>query len=689
MRQVENRCLSWRLASLLVVVVVLTTIIEPVSSQPADRNSTLMRYYCSMYRGVSASYFLSNLNTTLSSLRQQLTTSGYAAARTLLNGESVWGLAWCRGYLSIPDCLSCFDYAVDQLKVCGLGNGAHAIYSDCDLRYENFNFFTEANNRAGVVLCDNRTSPQPTEFQTAAQKLLLDLQIAAPRAPKYYAASTRKVESGDATVYAIAQCNLNVSQSVCLECLKLRSQSLYDCLPTASGRAMDNGCFMRYDRTPFFRQNQSTDISSLLWDDGRDKDEQMVPGIDFLAFSVLVPSSSMGHGQPVKGWLTDLRRQVEARKVKTMNQDCLILSKYVVTNILHAIFTNFVVLLVDKSTGSTELLQGPATYSYNDLKVATDNFSDANKLGGGMYGEVYKGSLKNGDVVAIKKTFMASSRGNAHFNDELKILCNVHHRHLVRLLGYCKKGPNLFLVHEYMENHSLDQFLYGDKTTTLSWKQRFGIIFGTARGLAYLHEQYHVTIIHRDIKTSNILLDNEFQPKIADFGLIRLLPEDKTHISTKMAGSLNSSYVAPEYANFGHLSEKVDTYSYGIVVLEIISGKRCNDTIDDVSVAQNLLDHAWNLYENGTHLNLVDEKLDPSEYATEDVAKIIEIALMCTQPNVSARPKMSEVVTLLSDKTLEERPPVRSTTDDEVKIQVAMESSVSDATASTIQLSGR
>ncbi|XP_076907366.1 cysteine-rich receptor-like protein kinase 2 [Bidens hawaiensis] len=650
MRQVGSWWLSWRLGSLLLVVA-LITMAEQVTSQPSDRNSTLMRYYCSMYRGMNGDFFKRNLNTTLSDLRHQLNTSGFAASRTLLNGESVWGLAWCRGYLSTPDCLSCFDYAVDQLKVCGLGNGAHAIYSDCDLRYENNNFYTEANNRAGVVLCDNTTSPQETEFQRAAQKLLSDLQIAAPRAPMYYAASTRKVGASDATVYAIAQCNLKVSQSVCLECLQLRSKSLFDCLPTSSGRAMDNGCFMRYDRTPFFRQDQKTDISPLLWDDDSSKNKSIiggvVGGVSFLLLLLAVflwcrRSKKTGRGQQ------------------------------------------------DKSTGSTDLLQAPATYSYNDLKVATNNFNDENKLGGGMYGEVYKGTLRNGDVVAIKKTFMASRRGETHFNNELKILSNVHHRHLVRLLGYCRKGPQLFLVHEYMENHSLDQFLYGNKTTTLSWKQRFDIIFGTARGLAYLHEQYHVTIIHRDIKTSNILLDNELQPKIADFGLIRLLPEDKTHISTEVAQSLNSGYVAPEYANHGHLSEKVDTYSYGVVVLEIISGKRNIDAIDGKSVTPSLLDHAWNLYESGTHLNLVDDKLDPSEYGIEDVNKIIEIALMCTQPTVSTRPAMSEVVTLLSDKTLDERPPVRSTnTDDEVKIQVAMESSISDATASTIHLSGR
>ncbi|KAD7479169.1 hypothetical protein E3N88_02305 [Mikania micrantha] len=646
--------MSRRLATLLLLVVLITTV-EQVSSQPTDRNSTLMRYYCSMYKGLSEKYFFSNLNTTLSRLRRQLTASGYAAERTLLNGESVWGVAWCRGYVSIPDCLSCFDYAVDQLKICGTGNGAHAIYSDCDLRYENFNFFSEANDRAGTIVCDNTTLPQPTEFREAAEKLFLDLQIAAPRAPKYYAASTRKVASGNATVYAFAQCTLNISQSVCLQCLQSRSRSLLDCLNTTSGRAMDPGCFMRYDRTPFFGQNQTTDISSLIWEEDHSSKKKAIIGgvVGGVSFLLLLLAILL--------WFH--RSKKAARRGRQSN---------------------------DKSTGSTELLQGPAIYSYNDLKEATNNFGDENKLGGGMFGEVYKGTLKNGDVVAIKKTFVASNRRKTHFDDEVKILSNVHHRHLVRLLGYCTKGTHLFLVHEYMPNHSLDQFLYGDKTVTLSWKQRFGIIFGTARGLAYLHEQYHVTIIHRDIKTSNILLDSEFQPKIADFGLIRLLPEDKTHISTEMTRSLNSGYVAPEYANHGHLSEKVDTYSYGIVVLEIISGKRYKDVMDNKSNTPNLLEHAWDLYESGTHLSLVDAKLDPFEYETEDIIKIIEIALMCTQSTVSARPTMSEVVTLLSEKPLEERPPVRSIiTEDDMKIQVSTESSISSATASTIQLSGR
>ncbi|KAI3519022.1 hypothetical protein L1887_07992 [Cichorium endivia] len=650
MKQVDHWRVSWLPASLLVVVV-LINMAEQVTSQPADINSTLMGYYCSPYKGMDANYFLSNLNATLSSLRQHISVTKFAAARTLINGEPVWGLAWCRGYLSIPDCLNCFDYAVTALKPCGLGNGAHVIYSDCDVRYEAVDFFTEANHRAGVIRCGDTPSPQPTEFRIAAEKLILDLQIAAPRTSNFYAVSTRQEAGGNGTVYAIAQCNLKVSQSVCLECLKLRSNSLYDCLNTTSGRAMDNGCFMRFSSTPFFGQNQTTDISALLWDEDSNKKRSIIGGVvGGVCFLLLILAIFLWCGRS---------------KNKGRGQR-------------------------DTSAGSTKLLQGPATYSYNDLKAATNNFSYENKLGGGVFGEVYKGILKNGDAIAIKKTSMASGR-NTHFHEELKIISNVHHRHLVRILGYCSKGPHLFLVHEYMENGSLDQFLYGDKRRILNWKQRFDIIFGTARGLAYLHEQYHVTIIHRDIKTSNILLDNEFQPKIADFGLIRLLPEDKTHLSTKFAGSLNNGYVAPEYAIHGRLSEKVDTYSFGIVVLEILSGKRNMDVIDDQSVTQNLLDHAWNRYERGTQMNLMDDKLDPSEYETDDAMRIIEIALMCTQPAVEARPAMSKVVTLLIENSLEDRPPVRpSIPDDEAKMQVAtMESSTSDATASTVQLSGR
>lgn len=329
------------------------------------------------------------------------------------------------------------------------------------------------------------------------------------------------------------------------------------------------------------------------------------------------------------------------------------------------------------------------TYNYKELKSATKNFSEEYKLGEGGSGDVYKGIVKNGNIVAVKRLALTTSKAKAEFESEVRLISNVHHRNLIRLLGCSSKGPELLLVYEYMANGSLDRFLYGGQRGTLNWKQRFDIIFGTARGLAYLHEQFHVRIIHRDIKPGNILLDDDLQPKIADFGLVRLLPEDQSHLNTKFAGTLG--YTAPEYAIQGQLSEKVDTYSFGVVLLEIVSGRRCNETNIE-SDTEFLLEHAWKLHENDMHLKLVDETLDPDEYKSEDAKKIIEIALMCTQSPASLRPTMSEVVVLLiSDRSLEQKPLSKPTfvhSDNRIRDDSSTPS-ISNATASFSEFNGR
>ncbi|KAD7478576.1 hypothetical protein E3N88_01712 [Mikania micrantha] len=452
--------------------------------------------------------------------------AGRMGDAAVLGAEQDQDFNW-EGYVSKADCVACFDYAIIQLRDCGFANGAYVFFDDCDIRYENYNFYTESKVRTANLQCNNQSSTQQPDFKKTANMLLSDLRIVVPRTSNFYAASTRDLASGKATVYAIGQCNLNISQR---DSSKKRA---------IIGGVVGGLCFL-----------------FLL--------------LAFFLWRLVTKNSSSSQ--------------------------------------------------LDKSTGSTALLQGPARYGYDDLRKATNNFSNQNRLGGGVFGELYKGTLKNGDIVAIKKTSMISTSGKININDELKIIC--------------------------------------DKSRNLSWKQRYEIIYGTTRGLAYLHEQYHVTIIHRDIKPSNILLDNDLQPKIADFGMIRLLPEDKTHLSTKFPRSLESAYVAPEYTIHGQLSEKVDTYSFGIVVLEIISGKRCHNTKDEESVNQSLLDHAWNLYDIGEHLKILDDTLDPSEYEAEEAKKMIEIALMCTQSPVSTRPGMSEVVTLISDKSLDQMPPV-------------------------------
>ncbi|KAH7850413.1 hypothetical protein Vadar_032495 [Vaccinium darrowii] len=486
------------------------------------------------------------------------------------------------------------------------------------LRYESSSFYDQTTLPGNVGICGNNTASQPTAFQSATQELLTNLETATPRVNGYFAAATKAVSSGG-TVYAVAQCAQTVSQSGCLDCLKVAYGNIQSCLPATDGRAVDAGCFLRYSATAFFGANQTTNITPFIGE-GSSKKNAIIGGI-------------VGGGGCLLLIIGLVLWYHQSRKADPRG----------------------------KIIGASEL-RGPKNFSYKDLKSATKNFDKENKLGEGGFGDVYKGTLKNGNIVAVKKLIMGTSRVEADFATEVKLISNVHHRNLLRLLGCCSKGPELLLVYDYMGNGSLDKFLYGEMRGSLDWKQRFNIIFGTARGLAYLHDLFHVTIIHRDIKSSNILLDDEFQPKIADFGLARLLPDGQSHLSTNFAGTLG--YTAPEYAKYGQLTEKVDTYSFGVVVLEIISGQRCNETkvfeVEVEPVTEFLLEQAWKLYEDDKHLKLVDEiVIDSDGYTDEAAKKIIEVALMCTQTPASSRPTMSEVVMLLSDRSMDLMQPTR------------------------------
>ncbi|KAI7741648.1 hypothetical protein M8C21_003656, partial [Ambrosia artemisiifolia] len=294
-----------------------------------------------------------------------------------------------------------------------------------------------------------------------------------------------------------------------------------------------------------------------------------------------------------------------------------------------------------------EDLKGTLNYNYKDLLLATNNFSEENILGKGGFGEVFKAIIDDKNVVAVKKLQVKDVRTKEEFENEVKLISNIHHRNLLRLLGWSSEGSDLFLVLEYMANGSLDRFLWGAKKGTLDWNQRYEIILGIAKGLAHLHSECHVKIIHRDIKSSNILLSDDFKAKIADFGLARFQPEDETHVNTKFAGTLG--YAAPEYVLHGALSDKVDTYSFGIVILEIISGQRSTDVNSDRPSMEYLLEHAWKLYEKKIHKTLIDETLDLNQYQQEHAMKITEIALLCTQSPASNRPTMSEVVLMLQE----------------------------------------
>ncbi|KAK1281050.1 putative LRR receptor-like serine/threonine-protein kinase [Acorus gramineus] len=221
----------------------------------------------------------------------------------------------------------------------------------------------------------------------------------------------------------------------------------------------------------------------------------------------------------------------------------------------------------------------PNTFSYAELRTATEDFNDSNKLGEGGFGQVYKGKLADGREVAVKQLSVTSHQGKSQFVTEIAMISAVQHRNLVKLYGCCIEGDRRVLVYEYLVNKSLDQALFGKSSLQLDWPTRFNICLGTARGLAYLHEESRVRIVHRDVKASNILLNADLNPKISDFGLAKLYDDKKTHLSTRVAGTYG--YLAPEYALWGHLTEKVDVFGFGVVALEIISGRQnCDLSMD-------------------------------------------------------------------------------------------------------------
>lgn len=292
-------------------------------------------------------------------------------------------------------------------------------------------------------------------------------------------------------------------------------------------------------------------------------------------------------------------------------------------------------------------------FPFETLLAATKDFHPTHKLGEGGFGPVFKGKLDDGREIAVKKLSHSSNQGKKEFMNEAKLLARVQHRNVVNLLGYCVHGVEKLLVYEYVTNESLDKLLFkSNRREELDWKRRYDIIAGIAKGLLYLHEDSHNCIIHRDIKASNILLDDKWVPKIADFGMARLFPEDQTHVNTRVAGT--NGYMAPEYVMHGHLSVKADVFSFGVLVLELISSQR-NSSFNLQVDAQNLIDWAYKLYKKGRSLEIMDSTL-ASSAANDQVAMCIQIGLLCTQGDPQLRPTMRRVVVMLSKKhgTLEE-----------------------------------
>ncbi|GAA0168381.1 transmembrane signal receptor [Lithospermum erythrorhizon] len=306
----------------------------------------------------------------------------------------------------------------------------------------------------------------------------------------------------------------------------------------------------------------------------------------------------------------------------------------------------------NQKTGDEENLELPS-FDIVVVSKATQNFGDLNKIGEGGFGPVYKGKLPSGQEIAVKRLSENSDQGLNEFKNEVMLIAKLQHRNLVRLLGCCIHGQERMLIYEFMPNGSLDSYIFGNSSSLanshlLVWRRQFAIILGIARGLLYLHRDSRLRIIHRDLKASNVLLDSEMNPKISDFGMARVFGEEQLSVKTRrVVGTFG--YMAPEYVIDGVYSMKSDVFSFGVLVLEIVCGKK-NNQFQHHDHDFNLLGHAWQLWLEGRTTELIDPKMEDS-FPVSEVVRCIQVGLLCVQQRPEDRPTMPSVILMLDSES--------------------------------------
>ncbi|KAL5100584.1 hypothetical protein RYX36_004911 [Vicia faba] len=550
--------------------------------------------------------FVPNFVATMVNISEQMRSTGFGTAVTGTGADTNYGLAQCYGDLSLLDCVLCYAEARTVLPQCFPYNSGRIYLDGCFMRSENYSFFNEYKGPGDRAVCGNTTTKN-SDFRAAAKQAVLRAVEDAVENKGYARGKVVVSEAANESAYVLADCWRNLNSRSCKACLEHASSSILRCLPSSEGRALNTGCFMRYSDTDFLNEEV----------ENRSSGGNVLVIVIAVVSSVIVAVVGVIIGAYI--W-----KQRYIQKKRRGSNDAEKLAKT-----LHEKSLNF---------------------KYSTLEKATESFNDNNKLGHGGFGTVYKGVLPDGREIAIKRLYFNNRHRAADFYNEVNIISGVEHKNLVRLLGCSCSGPESLLVYEYMHNKSLDRFIFDkNKGRELKWEKRYEIIIGTAEGLVYLHENSKVRIIHRDIKASNILLDSKLRAKIADFGLARSFQEDKSHISTAIAGTLG--YMAPEYLAHGQLTEKADVYSFGVLLLEIVTGSQ-NNRSKASEYTDSLVIVAWKHFQSGASEQLFDPNIELHDDHNSDVKnellRVVHIGLLCTQEVPSLRPTMSKALQMLT-----------------------------------------
>ncbi|XP_024991238.1 cysteine-rich receptor-like protein kinase 2 [Cynara cardunculus var. scolymus] len=593
-------------ASIFIASIVILLL---VTRSEGDARSRIIRISCDNQKENNQTLFIPNFVRTMERIATQMRTSHNGTAVTGTGPDSNIGLAQCYGDLSRDDCILCYAEARTVLPTCFPNNGGRIYLDGCFMRVQNYSFFEQYTGPNDTYVCGN-TTKKGRLFQVSVRQAVSDAVADAPRNLDYFARKEVPVSGTNKSVYVLANCWRTLNPSSCRACLENASASISKCLPWSEGRALNTGCFMRYSDTNFLNPLPATSSSS----NHRGKIIAIVVSV-LSSLAVFIVASMIVLYIWKRRYIQKKRKgSYDAKKLEKMLNDSSL------------------------------------NFKYSTLEKATGKWDECNKLGQGGFGTVYKGVLSDGREIAVKRLFFNNKFRAADFYNEVNMISSVEHKNLVRLLGCSCSGPESILVYEYLPNMSLDRFIFdATKGKALNWEKRFEIIIGTAEGLVYLHENTKSRIIHRDIKAANILLDLRLRAKIADFGLARSFQDDKSHISTAIAGTLG--YMAPEYLAHGQLTEKADVYSFGVLILEVVTGME-NNRSKMVEYTDSLVSIAWNHFQQDRVEEIFDPNLMmqvyPNSNFQKEAIKVVQVGLLCTQEVPSLRPTMSMVLKMLA-----------------------------------------
>nr|CAD1829372.1 unnamed protein product [Ananas comosus var. bracteatus] len=556
--------------------------------------------------------------------------------------NQVSGLALCRGDVNASACGSCLRSGTsDVLNICPYDRGAVIWYDECLIRYSNQHFLSSTDNSQQVYMWNTQNiTYKPNVFDemvtwfinTTAHQAVYNMTRRFATAEANYTAHI--------SLYGLVQCVPDFTPADCWQCL----QGLIGEMPKwfngkQGGRILGVWCNLRYEVYSFFAGAPSLRL--------------VLPAVSAPAPApvvhtpVFVPAREEGKKKNVTATVLAIALPL-ATALVLVSAICICFWRK-----RSAIKQPLLYETTAEEIRSVDSL----LIDLPTLRAATGNFDEVNKLGEGGFGAVYKGILHDGHEIAVKRLSRSSGQGIEELKNELVLVAKLQHKNLVRLLGVCLEEQEKLLVYEYVPNRSLDTVLFdSEKKQQLDWGKRYRIINGIARALVYLHEDSQLKIIHRDLKASNILLDADMNPKISDFGLARLFGGDQTQaVTNRVVGTFG--YMAPEYAMHGHFSIKSDVFSFGVLILEIITSRKNTATLESEH-AEDLLTYIWERWINGTILEIVDPSMGRN-YSRNEALRCIHIGLLCVQENPADRPNMSTVVVMLSSETVSLQAPYK------------------------------